>query len=78
MQNVCKIAEKRFQLISYPFWLVCNAGFYEKSSDCVACPVNGVKNSPGNDTECDIDIMCDGESNVLNAESTACGKIVII
>ena len=42
------------------------------------CPANGVKKSPGNATECDVEIMCDGKSYVLNAENATCGNILVV
>ena len=59
------------------FWLyiaVCNAGFYLNGEQCVVCPGHTIKPLPGNETDCDVDAACDGESAVANDNHTACGR----
>ena len=46
--------------------------------DCVLCPQNKIKYSPGDAKSCDLDCACDGKFKVPNAEHTACGKILVI
>ena len=58
--------------------LVCNAGFYMDGFDCVLCPKNKIKCSPGDAKSCDLDCACDGITKVPNAEHTACGETLVI
>ena len=51
----------------------CIAGYFLNNGICEVCPVNSIKPTPGNDSNCS---PCDGTSAVSNDEHTACGMLI--
>ena len=51
--------------------LVCSTGYYKNGSVCMLCPKNQIKSFSGDTDNC---TFCSGESQVNNAEHTACGE----
>ena len=56
-------------------FIECNAGYYgNATTNCTLCPGNTIKSSQGDAADCNAETPCDGVSNEVNAEHTACGR----
>ena len=53
--------------------VVCNVGYYKNGNDCEMCTGNTIKSTPGDAVDCNGDTLCDGVTEVPDANHTNCG-----